>query len=84
MVCVGPKRTLNGLPGRSGEVQEGPGTIPNILETNWKIYMFYIVDDFRTSVLGQIVKFTDPLVDLSRLLRVQSVYFLSERSVGHL
>ena len=41
-------------------------------------------DDFRTSVLGQHVKLINPLVDLSRLLRVQLVHFLSETSVGHL
>ena len=34
--------------------------------------------------MGQNVKLTDPLVDLSEFLRVKSVHFLSERSVGHL
>ena len=83
MVHFGPKRTLNGLPGRSGEVLEGPGTIPDILDKSQKNYIFDIFDDFRTSVLARNVKLTDPLVDLSRLLRVQLVHFLSERSVGH-
>ena len=34
--------------------------------------------------MGQNVKLTHPLVDLSEFLRVKSVHFLSERSVGRL
>ena len=47
----------NSLLGRSGEVQEGPGTIPNILENNVDFFtFFYIFDDFRMSVFARNIK----------------------------